>query len=103
MRRCWPGEGTAPDLELHPDERALLLALDRLPASAHAAAQQLRPSLLCTYLFELAQSFNTFNAHCPVKPSEGALLQRRLLLVTATLAAMRHALGLLGIPTPTRM
>jgi arginyl-tRNA synthetase len=103
VRRCWPGEGTAPDLELHPDERALLLALDRLPASAHAAAQQLRPSLLCTYLFELAQSFNTFNAHCPVKPSEGALLQRRLLLVTATLAAMRHALGLLGIPTPTRM
>ena len=89
--------------EIHPDERALLLALDRLPASARAAAQQLRPSLLCTYLFELAQSFNTFNAHCPVKPSEGALLQRRLLLVTATLAAMRHALGLLGIPTPTRM
>ncbi len=89
--------------EVHPDERALLLALDRLPASAHAAAQQLRPSLLCTYLFELAQTFNTFNAHCPVKPSEGALLQRRLLLVTATVNAMRHALGLLGIPALRRM
>ena len=89
--------------EIHPDERALLLALDRLPASAHAAAQQLRPSLLCTYLFELAQSFNTFNAHCPVKPSEGAQLQLRLLLVTATVNAMRHALGLLGIPTLRRM
>ena len=89
--------------EIHPDERALLLALDRLPASARAAAQQLRPSLLCTYLFELAQSFNTFNAHCPVKPSEGAQLQLRLLLVTATVNAMRHALGLLGIPTLRRM
>ena len=89
--------------DIHPDERALLLALDRLPAAAHAAAQQLRPSLLCTFLFELAQSFNTFNAHCPVKPSEGAQLQLRLLLVTATANAMRHALGLLGIPALRRM
>jgi arginyl-tRNA synthetase len=86
-----------------PSERALVLALDRLPAVLHAAAQQLRPSLLCTYLFELAQSFNAFNAACPVKPSEGDLLQARLLLVTATTKAMRHALGLLGIPAPRRM
>lgn len=86
-----------------PSERALVLALDRLPATVHAAAQQLRPSLLCTFLLELAQAFNTFNSACPVKPSEGALLQARLLLVTATAAAMRHALGLLGIPAPRRM
>jgi arginyl-tRNA synthetase len=92
-----------PPAEIHPDERALLLALDRLPSSAHAAAQQLRPSLLCTYLFELAQTFNTFNAHCPVKPSEGTQLQWRLLLVTATVNAMRHALALLGIPALRRM
>lgn len=86
-----------------PSERALVLALDRLPAAVHAAAQQLRPALLCTYLFELAQTFNGFNASCPVKPSEGDLLQARLLLVTATAAALRHALGLLGIPAPRRM
>jgi len=86
-----------------PSERELLLALDRLPATAHAAAQQLRPALLCTYLFELAQAFNRFNAACPVKPSEGPLLQARLLLVTATTTAMRHAMGLLGIPAPRRM
>lgn len=92
-----------PPAEIHPDERALLLALDRLPASTHAAAQQLRPSLLCTYLFELAQTFNTFNAHCQVKPSEGAQLQWRLLLVTATVHTMRHALALLGIPVLRRM
>nr|WP_293274221.1 DALR anticodon-binding domain-containing protein [Nannocystis sp.] len=98
-----PGDPVPTPAEVHPDERALLLALDRLPASAHAAAQQLRPSLLCTYLFELAQTFNTFNAACPVKPSEGAQLQLRLLLVTATVNAMRHALGLLGIPALRRM
>ncbi|MBK9754812.1 MAG: arginine--tRNA ligase [Nannocystis sp.] len=98
-----PGDPVPTPAELDPSERALLLALDRLPAAAHLAAQQLRPSLLCTYLFELAQTFNRFNAACPVKPSEGAQLQLRLLLVTATVNAMRHALGLLGIPALRRM
>jgi len=86
-----------------PSERALVLALDRLPATVHAAAQHLRPSLLCTYLFELAQAFNHFVACCPVKPSEGAQLQARLLLVTATADSLRHLLGLLGIPAVRRM
>ena len=86
-----------------PTERALVLALDRLPAVLHQAAQQLRPSVLCTYLFDLAQTFNAFNAACPVKPSEGDLLQARLLLVTAVTKAMAHALGVLGIPAPRRM
>lgn len=88
---------------VEPSERALVLALDRLPAAVQAAAQQLRPSLLCTYVFELAQTFNRFVAACPVKPSEGALLQARLLLVTATANSLRHLLGLLGIPAVRRM
>ena len=90
-----------PDAE--PSERELLLTLDRLPAAIRGAAQQLRPAQLCTYLFDLAQTFNRFNAACPVKPTQGGLLQRRLLLVTATVKAMHHALGLLGIPVPRRM
>jgi len=86
-----------------PSERELVLALDRLPAAVHAAAHQLRPALLCTYLFELAQSFNRFVTNCPVKPSEGPLLQARLLLVTAAANSLRHLLGLLGIPAVRRM
>lgn len=86
-----------------PSERALVLALDRLPAALHAAAQQLRPNLACAYLFELAQAFNTFNSAVPVKPSEGDVLQSRLLLVTAFARAMEHTLALLGIPAPRRM
>lgn len=91
------------DTPADPTERELLLTLDRLPAAIHGAAQQLRPAQLCTYVMGLAQAFNSFNSACPVKPSEGGLLQRRLLLVTATVKAMHHALGLLGIPVPRRM
>ncbi len=97
------GETTSAWPEPDPSERALLLALDGMPAAIRGAASQLRPAQLCTYLFDLAQTFNRFNATCPVKPSEGAVLQRRLLLVTATVKAMQHALGLLGIPVPRRM
>ncbi len=99
-----PGAGAQVTAALvEPSERDVVLALDRLPAAVHAAAQQLRPALLCTYLHELAQAFNTFVTVCNVKNSEGALQQARLLLVTATANSLRHLLGLLGIPAVRRM
>ena len=67
------------------------------------AAEKLRPSLLCTYLFELSKSYNHFQALCPVLTSEGDLLQARLLLVTAVRHALAWGLSLLGIPSPARM
>ena len=87
----------------HAAERALLLKLDELPDVVAQSADKLRPSLLCTYLFELSKSYNHFQAHCPVLTSEGDLLQARLLLVTAVRHALAWGLSLLGIPSPPRM
>lgn len=86
-----------------PAERALLMKLDELPDVVAQAAEKLRPSLLCTYLFELSKSYNHFQALCPVLTSEGDLLQARLLLVTAVRHALAWGLSLLGIPSPVRM
>jgi len=86
-----------------PAERALVLEIARLPDVVANAAQKLRPSLLCTYLFELCKTYNAFNQQCPVLKSEGDLLQARLLLVAATRGALAHGLDLLGIPAPERM
>jgi len=88
-----------------PQERELVLALDGLPQALQAAAEQLRPSVVCTYVFELCRTFNRFyNADdCRVKPSEGPLLQARLLLVHAFVHALRSALGVLGMSVPRRM
>ncbi|MDC0670707.1 arginine--tRNA ligase [Nannocystis radixulma] len=88
-----------------PQERELVLALDRLPQALQTAAEQLRPSIVCTYAFELCRTFNRFyNAdNCRVKPSEGPLLQARLLLVHAFVHALREALDVLGIAVPRRM
>ncbi len=84
-------------------ERELVLLLDDLWPTVHTAATSLRPSTLCTYLHSLAKAFNRFNQACPVKPSEGPLLQGRLLLVRAVIRGLAQGLDLLGIPAPDRM
>jgi arginyl-tRNA synthetase len=90
---------------VEPEERALLLALAELGPATHRAAQSLRPSLLCTYLLELAKAINRFaNAkHCRVVDSEGAVLDGRLMLVKAAFEGMAWGLGCLGIEAPVRM
>ena len=91
------------DALTHDAERELVFAIAGLPAVAFAAAETSRPAPVCTYLFNLAKSYNRFQSHCNVIDSEGELLQARLLLVKATRAALAWGLDLLGIPAPERM
>jgi arginyl-tRNA synthetase len=88
-----------------PEERELVLALSGLRTAVHQAAAGLRPSVLCTYLHNLAKAVNRFSTskNCRVIQSEGELLQARLLLVAAAHGALRWGLMRLGIPAPTRM
>jgi arginyl-tRNA synthetase len=67
-----------------------------------ACAMNYSPSSLCTYLFELGQSFNKFYQNVKVLDSEE---ERQLLLaiVEATAEIMREGLYLLGIETVSRM
>ncbi len=88
-----------------PEERELIGALDGLRLAVFHAADNLKPSLLCTYLHTLAKAVNRFstNRACKVIDQEGARLQGRLLLVTAANEALRWGLWQLGIPSPQRM
>lgn len=86
-----------------PQERDLVLALGRLPAVLAAAADQLRPSLVCAYAFDLCKTYNRFQSACRVKDSEPLVLQARLLLVQAFTKALREVLAVLGITAPRRM
>ncbi len=86
-----------------PSERALVLALDRLPGVVAQVSATLRPSHLCTFLFDLAKIYNRFQRDCNVITSEGPTLEARLLLITATRSALAWGLGLLGITAPERM
>jgi arginyl-tRNA synthetase len=60
--------------------------------------------LLCNYLFELAQNFNTFYQTVPVlQEGDVELRNFRLALIKATAQVLNNGLYLLGISAPEEM
>lgn len=88
---------------VEPTERQLIMRLDEFSFCVQAAAKELRPQILCSYLHHLTQEANRFIQACPVKSCEGDLLQGRLLLVSKVHQVLTKGLDILGIPVPMRM
>ncbi len=86
-----------------PFELALGKMLLRYGEAIEMVARDLRPHLLTNYLFELAQTFHAFFAHCPVLTSEEPVRTSRLLLCYLTSKTIEHGLSLLGIETMDQM
>lgn len=89
--------------QLESEERDLLRLLSRFPEIIQEAAQKLAPNMLCTYLFELAQSFNLFYQKCPILKAEGESQEFRLGVTKATGEVLQKGLALLGIKSPAKM
>ncbi len=97
-------DGSTPVTLDHPAERALALALLRLPEALASAAADLTPHLVTAYLWDVAKSFNVFFDSCHVLQAETeALRASRLQLVDLSGRVIRHALDLLGIRTVEQM
>jgi arginyl-tRNA synthetase len=96
------GEAIAVDA---PQERALAMALLGFDAAVHDTIDKLGPHRLCTYLFDLAQTFTSFYDACPVMKDDVAEATRRsrLALCQLTLRVLSRGLNLLGIDVPERM
>ena len=87
-----------------PAERALAMAILRLPEIIDAVADALLPNILCEFLYELAGRFMTFYESCPVlQAPDPATRSSRLALCDLTARALRLGLALLGIRTLERM
>jgi arginyl-tRNA synthetase len=82
-------------------ERALLFKLTEYPCVIEQATLEFAPHLLCTYLYELAQTFNRFYENNKVIGDERE--QIRLYLVMAYASVLFNGLTVLGVPTPDRM
>jgi len=85
------------------EERELLLQLLQLDAAVHDTLDKYSPHKLCTYLFDLAQSFTSFYEACPVLKAEQQTRAFRLRLCEQTARVFRTGLDLLGIEAPERM
>lgn len=83
--------------ELSVDETALLRWFGRYNEMVHQAVVERSPHYVASYLFELAQRFNTFYNNQPILQSEGDIRTFRLHLVDAVANNMAHGLKLLGV------
>ena len=89
---------------LFPLERQLILALEKYTNAVSDAANELNPSVLANYVFNLAKTYNSFYAEHSVanaESSEKKELRLRLSVMTAN--TIKSGLQLLGIQVPARM
>lgn len=82
-------------------ERSLLSKLTEYPSVIETATLEFMPHLVCTYLYELAQTFNRFYENSKVIGDERQAI--RLHLVNAYAWILYNGLTVLGIPTPEKM
>ena len=94
---------TTSHAKLGQEELPLFRYLYRFPEVVTDSAINYSPNLLCNYLFELAQLFNSFYAATPILKAEGELRNLRLALTAATAQTLKNGLTLLGISTPGRL
>ena len=87
-----------------PQERTLALNLLQFDGAVTDTIERYSPHRLCTYLFDLAQSFTGFYDACPVvKAADEATRRSRLALCDLTARVLATGLDLLGIGAPERM
>ena len=89
---------------LFPLERQLILALEKYTNAVSDAANELNPSVLANYVFNLAKTYNSFYAEHSVANAESSEKKDfRLRLSIMTANTIKSGLQLLGIQVPARM
>mmetsp|Transcript_5767 Transcript_5767/g.17202 ORF Transcript_5767/g.17202 Transcript_5767/m.17202 type:complete len:586 (+) Transcript_5767:122-1879(+) len=96
-------DGTTVEL-VETQEYNLGRVLIRLPEMLADVEKLLRPHLICDYLFELSQHFNSFYQKCSIMNAESESVKNsRLALAVLTARTIKLCLHLLGISTLDRM
>jgi len=89
---------------LLPLEKALTVVLEKFPTVLEQACTEMNPSVVASYAFELAKTFNSFYAEHSVAGAETPEKQAlRLQLCRLTATVLRNAMNVLGIRVPDRM
>jgi arginyl-tRNA synthetase len=94
--------------QFNPEETALIRSLTQYPDTVKQATHSLSPHLICNYLYDLAQRYNTFYHRHSILGSESKLVDEptkhlRLSLTQATAQVIKNGLHLLGIHAPETM
>jgi arginyl-tRNA synthetase len=84
-------------------ERALALKALEFAYTVDEVATTLEPHRLCTYLYELANTYMSFYEQCPVLSAEPVTQRSRLALSQLAADVLAQGLDLLGIGVPAAM
>ncbi len=87
-----------------PEEQALAKLLTAYPAAVSKALEQLSPHVVCQFLIETAEAFNSFYHKQPVlKAEDKETMAQRLALVEATAHVLKNGLEMLDIEAIEKM
>jgi len=87
-----------------PQERSLAIVLHQYGSILHETASKLEPHRLCTWLYELTDTFNSFYQSCPIlRADDEHTRQSRLRLSDLTRRVLVDGLDSLGIESPQHM
>ncbi|MDQ2720591.1 MAG: arginine--tRNA ligase [Bacteroidota bacterium] len=99
----WAVNGQSEE-ELFPLERQLIISLEKYSNAVSEAADEMNPSIIANYVFNLAKLFNSFYVEHSVANAENEKKKKlRLRLSVMTANILRNGLHLLGIKVPERM
>ncbi len=90
----------------HESEWALIKELGKFPQVVSRAADDLDPSQMATYLYDVSKCFSAFYRDCPIlsiASENKTLAQARLLLAKSTLTVLKSAMDLVLVPYLDRM
>lgn len=91
-------------IKMNEEELVILRTIYQFPEVVLEAAKNFAPNLICNFLFDLAQKFNTFYNRWPIIKAEKKEEQEFRLLLTASVAQiLGNGLTLLGIETLEKM
>lgn len=100
LRKAAEAQSSLED-KLEPDERSLLRKITEYSEVVDKAVNELMPHHICTYLYELAQTFNRFYENNRVLGDPREVV--RLSLVKMYADTLQKGLNLLGIQAPESM
>ncbi|MEZ4210648.1 MAG: DALR anticodon-binding domain-containing protein [Patescibacteria group bacterium] len=84
--------------ELNQYEEALLKAMAEVEMAVEKATKELDPSILCDYIYQLANTFAKFYETSPVLKADDDTMAFRVALVTSYRELLGKMLNILGIP-----
>ncbi|MCR4318649.1 MAG: arginine--tRNA ligase [Planctomycetes bacterium] len=102
VRECEPreidfdGEGSS-------EKRIIASTLLSFDRAFEKALADLTPHVLCGYLFELSQRFNSFYEKCRIITDDEIVTRERLFFCGLVAKIIKTGLGLLGIQAPERL